>query len=143
MQGRGTRVLLAITAIVAGLVCDLALAYVCNQVTLNVWPAYAAAYPNRTFTLPMLLSRQAVGLAVTIAGGFVASAIARQDQRPVLWLGILGLAGGVWVHLHEPTWSNYPLWYHLFYFSYLIPGPLLGGRLNQRWHKRRRIIGVR
>ena len=132
MQGRGTNVLRAISAIVAGLVCSLALAYLCNLVTLNVWADYAAAFPNRAFTLPMLLSRHAVGLAVMIASGFVVSAIARQDQRPVLWFAIIALAGGVWVHLHEPTRSNYPLWYHLLYFSYLIPGPLLGGHLNQR-----------
>jgi hypothetical protein len=126
-------VLRAVSAIVAGLVCSLALVYLCDQVTLNVWPEYAAAFPNRAFTLPMLISRHAVGLAVMIASGFVVSAIARQDQRPVLWFGIVALAGGMWVHLHEPTWSNYPLWYHLLYFSYLIPGPLLGGRLNQQF----------
>lgn len=125
-----------ITAAVAGLVCALALAFVCDQVSLNVWPDYAAAFPDRSFTLPMQLARLTVGLAVMIAGGFVASAIARQDQRPVLWMGIVGLAGGLWVHLQEPTWSNYPLWYHLLYFSYLIPGPLLGGRLNRRLHGR-------
>jgi hypothetical protein len=118
---------------VAGLVCALALAFLCNLAALNVWPDYAAAFADRSFTLPMQLTRLTVGLAVMIASGFVASAIARQDQRPVLWLGIVGLAGGLWVHLHEPTWSNYPLWYHLLYFSYLIPGPLLGGRLNRRF----------
>lgn len=121
-----------IAATVAGLVCALALGFVCDQAALNLWPAYAAAFPDRAFTLPMQLARLTVGLVGMIAGGFVASALAGQDQRPALWLGLVGLAGGLWVHLQEPTWSNYPLWYHLLYLSYLIPGPLLGGRLDQR-----------
>jgi hypothetical protein len=122
-----------IGAAVAGLVCALALAFLCDLVSLNVWPEYAAAFADRSFTLPMQSTRLAVGLAVMVAGGFVASAIAAQDQRPVLWLGIVGLAGGLWVHLQEPTWSNYPLWYHLVYLSSLVPGALVGGWLSQRF----------
>jgi hypothetical protein len=126
------RILLAIGAAVAGLVCALALAFLCDQIALNVWADYAAPLPDRSFTLPMQIARLAVGLTAMVAGGFVASAIAAQDQRPVLWLGIVGLAGGLWVHLQEPTWSSYPLWYHVVYLSYLVPGAFLGGWLSRR-----------
>lgn len=116
----------------AGLVCALSLAYLCNLAALQVWRAYATVFPSRAFTPPMLLTRQTVGLVVTIVGGYVVSALSGQSQRPVLWTGIVGLAGAHWIHLQEPTWSQYPVWYHLLFFSYLIPGPLLGGRLNRR-----------
>ena len=123
----------AMVAAAAGIGGALLLAWLCSTMALLFWHDYAAVFPDRAFTFVMLVARQAVGVVAAIAGGYIASASARQDQRPVLWAGVIGLAGALWIHLHEPTWSQYPVWYHLIFFSYLIPAPLLGGHLNQRF----------
>jgi hypothetical protein len=80
----------------------------------------------------MLIARHSAGIVGAILGGFAATACARQDRRPALWLSVLGLAINLPAHLTEPVWSHYPPWYHYFFFAYLLIGPLFGSWLNRQ-----------
>ncbi len=116
-----------IGAILAGLAAFAALEVILSLVARATWPAYALAFPTRAYSLDMLLARQAAGMVCTIATGAVAAWVSRGANRPVLITGILMLLiAGVW---HILIWDQYPVWYHLLLFVYLVPLTLLGGRL--------------
>lgn len=120
-----------IGSIVAGWTALLLLGWLSSVVVLHVWPAYASVYPERAFTLPMQLTRLGVGAGLVIIAGATIAAISRQNQQAVLWGAIIPLVETVWVHLHEPTWSHYPPWYHFVTFMIPIPCALLGAWLQR------------
>ncbi len=91
------------------------------------WPAYALAFPTRAYTLDMLLARQAAGMLCTLAAGAAAAWVGRGAKQMVLLTGLVML--GIAVVWHIRIWDQYPVWYHLLLFAYLVPLTLLGGRL--------------
>lgn len=113
-------------AVVAGLLIFAVATFLASLVARSAWPAYAAAVPDRTYTLPMLLTRLIAGAAATIAAGWGTSRIAHGDRFSALWLGLVLLTISVPWHIH--IWHEYPTWYHLVWFGCLIPCALLGGR---------------
>lgn len=126
-----------IGSIVAGWAVVLLLGWLSSVLVLQMWPAYSAVYPERAFTLSMQLARLGVGAALVIAAGWTVSAISRQNRQAVLWCAIIPLIETVWVHLHEPTWSHYPPWYHFVTFCIPVPCALLGAWLHRVQSKRR------
>lgn len=120
-----------IGSIVAGWAAFLVLGWLSSLLVLQVWPAYSAVYPERAFTLSMQLTRLGVGAGLVIVAGWTVSAISRQNRQAVLWCAILPLIETVWVHLHEPTWSHYPPWYHFVTFCIPVPCALLGALLHR------------
>jgi len=121
-----------IGAVIAGPAFFIAMEAIGNVIAIHAWPAYAAAFPTRAFTLPMLLARQASGVTLTIVAGCLVSIIARRDQLAVLWAGIAGFSIVALNQLMSAEWLHYPLWYRLLFLSYIVPGSLLGGWLNCR-----------
>ncbi|MFM5885893.1 MAG: hypothetical protein ACKOQ3_11335 [Novosphingobium sp.] len=126
-----------IGSIVAGWTAFLLLGWLSSGLVLHVWPAYAAAYPERAFTLPMQLARLGVGAVLVIIAGATISAISRHNRQAIVWGAIIPLVETVWVHLHEPTWSHYPVWYHIVTFCLPIPCALFGA-----WLQRARFSGL-
>jgi hypothetical protein len=120
-----------IGAVVAGWIVVLALGGLCNLLALQFWPAYAAVYPERAFTLPMQVTRLGLGALVVVITGFVVAKIGRDGIRAVLWCTIIALVETVWAHLHEPIWSHYPPWYHFVTFCIPVPCALLGAWLQR------------
>lgn len=97
-----------------------------------VWPGYEAAYPMRNFDTPMRIARLFSGAAAAIAAGAAAARIAGQTGRADLIVGVILLAVSASIHLTDPVWSQYPLWYHAVYLGSLVPLTLFGGRLARR-----------
>lgn len=120
-----------IGAVSAGLLFFAGFAHLMNLLALGLWPAYAAAFPDRQFTEPMLLARLGTSTLALAGSGFVVAAIARSGCAAVLMAAALVLLLGTINHLTEPTWSHYPLWYHLVFIGLIAPCILIGGRLRR------------
>jgi hypothetical protein len=121
-----------IAAVVAGLLFWAAFGSLLIGALRVFWPDYAVAHPMRDFTFPMQMARLVVGAVATLGAGAVARRIAGTGGRAVMTFGILLLLANLFVHLQEPTWSDYPLWYHIVFLGYLVPLTLLGGWLATR-----------
>jgi hypothetical protein len=116
-----------IGAIFAGLAAFAAFEFSAGCVARTIWPAYALAFPMRAYTLDMLLARHAVGMLCALAAGATAARIDPGAKRTVLITGILMLLIAVVWHIR--IWDQYPVWYHLLLFAYLVPLAALGGKL--------------
>jgi hypothetical protein len=119
-------------AVLAGLLCWAAFGSLLIGALRLFWPAYEAVHPTRDFAFPMLLARLAVGAVATVAAGALVKRVAGTSDREVAVFGGLLLLVSMFDHLQEPTWSNYPLWYHLVFLGYLLPLTWLGGRFGRR-----------
>ena len=121
-----------LAAIAAGTVVALALALLGFGALRFSWPAYAAAEPNKAYSLAMLLSRLTLGVLCTGVAGAVAARVAPDDRRAPWLLGALVLAVSIPGHLYPGyLWNDYPAWYHLVYLAYLVPIAGLAGRRSQ------------
>jgi membrane protein YdbS with pleckstrin-like domain len=70
------------------------------------------------------------GIICSIAAGFSAAFVAKENNKSTLILGVLLLAVGIYVQwiFREVA----PLWYHLSFLILLIPMTILGGKLAKR-----------
>jgi len=122
---------LRLAAALAGVLLFVAFAFAMNRLALAVWPAYAEASPSHSFTTGMHLARLAAAVVALLGSGYVAARVARGERIAVMIsAGVLLLLGGA-NHLTEPTWSHYPLWYHLAFVGLIVPCILLGGRSHR------------
>ncbi len=119
-----------IGAILAGLAAFAVLEVALSLLARATWPAYALAFPTRDYTLVMLLARQVAGMLCSLAAGAAAAWVGRGAKQAVLLTGIIMLVIAVVWHIR--IWEQYPVWYHLLLFAYLVPLALLGGRLVGR-----------
>ena len=65
---------------------------------------------------------------VSLAAGFVAAVIARENKRAPIVLGFILLAMGF--AKMAMTWSYVPIWYHALFTSTLILMPIASGKLK-------------
>jgi hypothetical protein len=93
----------------------------------SAWPAYSSVAEAMTFTLPMMLTRLAIGVVATLAAGWVAAMISRRSTIAILLPGVLLLA--VFIPQHISLWNKFPIWYHLTFLVSLIPLTFAGGRM--------------
>ena len=117
-----------IAGMLVGCVTALALALTGTLVARTLWPAYAAAEPEKTYTFAMLVSRLTVGALCTAGAACVATIIARDTGKAAWWLGGIFLAISLPIHLYL-LWTDYPVWYHVVYLAYLVPIAGLTGRV--------------
>lgn len=107
------------------------LAVAMNRLALAAWPAYAVAFPSQDFSPGMLAARLVTAVVALIGSGIIAAHIARGERiAVVIAAATLLLLGGA-VHLTEPTWSHFPLWYHLAFLGLIAPCVLIGGGLRK------------
>lgn len=107
-------------------------AFAMNRLALAASPAYAEALPTHGFTSGMLFARLATAVVALLGSGYLAARIARGERIAVVMAaGVLLLLGGA-NHLTEPTWSHFPLWYHLAFIGLIAPCVVIGGRLQRR-----------
>ena len=111
-----------VLSLVLGCVIAVAIAGAVVMAARTLWHGYAAAEPHKQYTLTMLLTRLAVG-ALSAAGASCGTTVTAGDNgRAAWWLGGLFFAVSVPGHLYPGyVWSDYPIWYHLVYLSYLVP----------------------
>jgi len=85
---------------------------------------------NEPFTPPASVSIYLIFQSVlcSLIAGFTAAAIAKENRKSTLALGVLLLATGVFVEAYH--WNYFPLWYHVSFLLLLIPATILGGKLK-------------
>jgi hypothetical protein len=91
------------------------------------WPDYATGEPTFDFTLAMQLSRLAVGVLCSLAGGIATALVVGRTSIAPWIVGAIQLL--IFVPIHVSLWSSFPIWYHLFFLLTLAPLVALGARL--------------
>ena len=107
------------------------LASAMNRLALAVWPAYAEAFPSHNFSPAMLGARLVTAVVALLGSGIIAALISRSERIAVVIAAATLLLLGGTVHLTEPTWSHFPLWYHLAFLGLIAPCVLIGGGLRK------------
>ncbi len=114
--------------ILAGLLAWISVGGAGFLVLRTGWLSYALAEPTKSYTLPMLLTRLAVGIVCTVTAGAVSALIAQRSRAAAWWLGSLLLLISAPIHLWR-VWADYPPWYHFGYLIPLMPLTIFGGLL--------------
>jgi hypothetical protein len=85
---------------------------------------------NEPFTTPDSVSVYLIfqSILCSLIAGFTATAIAKENRRTTLALGILLLLTGIFVE--ASNWNYFPIWYHVLFLLLLIPMTILGGKLR-------------
>lgn len=118
-----------VLSVVAGLVTWLAIAFCCGLVVRESWPAYVAVMDEMKFTLPMMFTRLGIGVVATVGMGFIAAKIT-QSRIAALIPGIILLI--LFIPEHISLWDKFPIWYHLWFLSTLVPLTYVGNLLARR-----------
>jgi hypothetical protein len=120
------RVLRGIGVLFAAIVLWFVVATAIHRLACLFWPAYAAATPLLSFTLPMKLFRLSLGAVCTLASGAAARRLSNARWLPVA-LGAALVA--LFAPEHYRIWHQLPVWYHLTFLFSLIPFAVLGAGL--------------
>jgi hypothetical protein len=123
-----------ILGVVGGLMVWVVAVVVAGVLLRSLWPAYVAASGDMSFTLPMKLTRLSIGALTTLAAGAVAALIGRSTWMAVVTGAILLL---IFIPDHISLWDKFPVWYHLWFLTSLVPLALVGGRIAGWGHNRR------
>ena len=111
-----------------------------ERILSAIWPewygahqtAFEAAVENGgafTADITILLINIVRGSIISVLSGSLAAAIAGENNRSPVILGILLVAFGLFIVFM--SWSLIPLWYHVIFTALLIPMTILGGRLKR------------
>ena len=117
-----------IVGLVVGCVTAVAIAKVGFSALRALWPEYAAAEPERAYSLTMLALRLSIGALCVAGATAVTTIVVGDDGRAAWWLGGLFVVISLPSHLYY-VWKDYPVWYHFAYLSYLVPIAGLTGRV--------------
>ena len=121
------KALRSIAGLAVGFLCAAVLARLLFGALQLVWPEYAAAVPERAYTLPMMWSRLTLAAILTVLSASVCTLVSG-DRRVTLLLGGLFVLVSLPSHLHY-SWAAYPVWYHAVYLGSLVPLAWFGGWL--------------
>lgn len=112
--------------LIAAIILWFVVATIIHRLACAAWPAYAAATPLLSFTLPMMVFRLALSTVCTLIAG---AAVQRLTPSP--WLpSAVGCALIIlFAPEHYRIWSRLPVWYHLTFLASLVPLAVLGAHL--------------
>lgn len=94
-----------------------------------LWTSYNESVQAMTFSSGMLVVPLFLSIVCSLLAGYTAAALARENAKSTLILGILLLLTGIMVQ--AGVWNQIPLWYHLTFLVLLIPMTMIGGKLRQ------------
>jgi hypothetical protein len=121
--------LVALVALVGGIVVWAVVATLLNFGLRAALPGYAAAEPTMSFTLGMKFARLILGALSSLTAG-AATALIAPSRRALPWiLGAVVLAAFIPAHIQ--IWAKFPVWYHLFFLVTLVPLVVLGAALTR------------
>ena len=124
----GYRVLLRfVLAVAIGSVVFFGVLRIDFWILKTIWADYAAAAPDRAYTLPMLLVRLVVfGLAIALAS-IAATRVSAIPRMP--WIaGIVIFLVSIPDHFYPGwVWIYYPAWYHYAYLASIVPIAVIAG----------------
>ncbi len=124
----------AILAVIGGLIVWGVCATGLDILLRHALAGYAAAEPQLSFTLGMMIARLALpGALPSIAAGCAAAWISRGSRRVTAALTLVLVAA--FLPAHYRLWTKFPAWYHLAFFGSLIALPWLGARLRALLNK--------
>lgn len=126
MQGPVIQMLRGIAGLIVALAVWVIVASVGHRAVCAAWPAYAAATPLLSFSLPMMIARLALSAVATLAAGSSARALSNARWLPVTVGCVLVL---IFLPMHVGIWARLPAWYHLTFLASLIPLSVVGARL--------------
>lgn len=116
-----------IGGLAVGALCAESIAWLGLAALQAAWPEYAAAMPEKEYTLPMMWSRLSIAFLLVVASAGAATLVAG-DRRASWMLGCIIVVISLPSHLHY-SWADYPVWYHAVYLVSIVPLAVLGGRL--------------
>ena len=96
---------------------------------LNEFQSAIENQTNYTADSTMLIIALIRSVIFSLVAGFVAAAIARENVKSTVGLGVLLLAFGIFIQ--SIYWNFVPLWYHVPFLLLLIPTTILGGMLKK------------
>jgi hypothetical protein len=117
-----------ILGIVACLVVWMVVTTIAGLILRATWPEYVRVADAMLFTLPMQITRLAIGAIATVVTGVVAAKLARAAVAQLL-PGLLLLL--FFVPVHVSIWNKFPVWYHLTFLLSLVPLTYAGNRLGE------------
>lgn len=117
-----------IFSVVAGFLTFFAIMYGIGFVMRMSWPHYAAVAEAMKFSLPMLLARLAIGVGASLAAGYVAAMLASKPNGAAIAVGVVLVM--FFLPVHVSLWDSFPVWYHVFFLSTLVPLTVTGARLR-------------
>jgi hypothetical protein len=120
-------VIRSLGAIVLGVVGWFGVATLGNWVLRAFLPGYTQVEATMAFTLPMQMSRLALGLVSSLCSGIVCAAIAGTRSIPPRVVAAILVA--LLLPVHYSLWDKFPVWYHLFFLISLAPAVLAGAEL--------------
>lgn len=124
------------TRLFVGLVIGFSVGVVLGQVGLyllrELWPAYLAVDPSKSYTSAMLFTRLTIGALSAAAAGYITTVIAADNGKAAWSLGGLFLLLSLPIHLLY-LWNAFPVWYHIIYLTYLVPSTGLAGLVSRKW----------
>ena len=95
---------------------------------------FQSAVDNRsdyTANSTMLIIALIRSVIFSLVAGFVAAAIARENVKSTVGLGVLLILFGVFVQ--SILWNYVPLWYHIPFLLLLVPMTIAGGKLKSNY----------
>jgi hypothetical protein len=117
----------ATLACLAGLLTWMIVVTLINRLLRLTITDYAAAEKTLQFTLAMKWARLLMALITSLAAGAVTRSVATQSRSAPWIVGSLIFA--LFLPFHVAIWSQFPLWYHLFFLLPIIPAVLAGARI--------------
>ena len=112
-----------VLGVVAGIATWFVVATALNFGLRVGWPGYAAAEPQMTFDLSMMLARLTESTIALVIAGFVTARVAQGRVAAPWVLGLFMLA--CFVPVHYMLWAKFPVWYHAYFLASLVVIPLL------------------
>jgi uncharacterized membrane protein YeaQ/YmgE (transglycosylase-associated protein family) len=95
---------------------------------------FQSAVDNRTdYTADstMLILGLIRSVIFSLVAGYIAAAIARENVKSTVALGILLVLFGAFIQ--SILWNYLPLWYHIPFLLMLIPMTIAGGKLKRNY----------
>ena len=119
-----------IAAVAVGFILWSVLWIGAGWVVTNAFPDSFSDGDQVTDNVVVLLLLIVVSFGISIIAGWTTGWLARASAEKAPWvLGLVLLAVGIWVE--SATWSQTPIWYHVFFLALLVPGVLIGARLTK------------
>ena len=126
-----------VMGVIAGFIGWMILWVGSEKILSAVWPAFGAhqrafeeAIKNGgefTAETSALLTHIALGSIVSLIAGAIAAAVAGENSRAPLVVGVLLLAVGLLKAFMSGSYV--PIWYHLIFTAILLPMAIVGGKL--------------
>lgn len=118
-----------ILGVIAGFVLWSILWVGIDAVLRAISPSYNASVEAMSFSSAQLIIPLVLTAFCSIAAGYAAAWVARENTLAPWILGVILLVVGIFVQLS--VWDKIPLWYNLTFWILLIPATVLGGKLKK------------